>query len=209
MRETVNYIPRELFNRILEYVPNLHIRKWKDEDIQMLFKLCYWCALRIGEAMRLKAEDFDLDLGKLYLGNTKSNINDDAAIPVFFRNELRIWLLGKAGPLFPGLTYGTMIKWIQRIGEALQILAWTTSQEETREKTKSHIFRKTVGKDLLYGTYGQKAPLPTISKTLRHKGKTPLTSTISYLKASSEDVSNYWDDVAQNVEKELANDKNQ
>jgi integrase len=195
MRATVNYMPREQFDQVLSYIPNLHIRKWKDQDIQMLFKLCYWCALRIGEALRLKAEDFDLELAKLYLGNTKTNLNDDTAIPRYFIHELELWLDDKQGVLFPGLTYGTCIKWIQRIGKELDILAWNTLQQDTGEKTKSHIFRKTVGKDLLYGTYGQKAPLPTISKTLRHKGRNPLTSTVHYLKASSDDVGNYWDEV--------------
>ena len=203
MRETVNYMPREKFDQVLQYIPNLHIRKWKDEDIQMLFKLCYWCALRIGEAIKLKSEDFDLIVGKLYLGDTKANTNDDTAIPRFFIPELQIWLAGKQGSLFPGLTYGTCIKWIERLGKALNILAWTKSQAETGEKTKTHIFRKSVGKDQLYGTYGVKAPLPTISKTLRHKGKNPLTSTVHYLKASSDDVSNFWDDVINvNNEKE-------
>lgn len=196
MRETVNYMPREKFEQVLEYIPNLHIRKWKDDDIRMLFMLCYWCALRIGEAIRLQAEDFDLMVGKLYLGDTKANTNDDTAIPSFFIPQLRLWLADKKGPLFPGLTYGTCIKWIERLGEDLNVLAWTKSQAETGEKTKTHIFRKSVGKDQLYGTYGVKAPLPTISKTLRHKGKNPLTSTVHYLKASSDDVSNFWDDVA-------------
>lgn len=195
MRETVNYMPREQMDKVLEYIPNLHIRKWKDEDIQMLFKLCYWCALRIGEAIRLKTGDFDLQVGKLYLGDTKANTNDDTAIPKFFISELQLWLLGKDGNLFPGLTYGTCIKWIQRLGKELNIIAWVTPQSISGEKTKTHIFRKTIGKDQLYGTYGVRAPLPTISKTLRHKGKDPLTSTIKYLHAASEDVSNYWDDI--------------
>lgn len=188
-------MPPEQMEQVLQAIPSLHIRKWKDEDIQMLFRICYWCALRIGECIRLKAEDFDLDIAKLYLGDTKANTNDDTAIPKFFIPELAIWLEGKTGPLFPGLTYGTCIPWLKRLGKQLNILAWTKPQSVTREKTMTHIFRKSIGKDQLYGTYGTKAPLPTISKTLRHKGRNPLASTIHYLKASSDDVSNYWDDV--------------
>lgn len=191
-------MPPEQLKQVLEAIPTLKIRKWLDQDIQMLFLICYWCALRIGEALRLKAEDFDLLLCKVYLGKTKANINDDAAIPQFFIPELEKWLTGKKGDLFPGLTYGTVIVWLKRLGKQLEIKAWTTPQSETGEKTKSHIFRKSLSKDQLYGTFGKKAPLPTISKTLRHKGKNPLASTIHYLKAASEDVSDYWQDVANN-----------
>lgn len=203
MRATKNYMPPEQLEQVLEAIPSLHIRKWKDEDIQMLFRICYWCALRIGEAIRLTVEDFDLELGKIYLGDTKANVNDDTAIPKFFIPEIARFIEGKKGPLFPGLTYGTLIVWLRRLGKQLNIIAWTTPQSISREKTKTHIFRKSIGKDQLYGTFGRKAPLPTISKTLRHKGRNPLASTIHYLKADSEDVSNFWDDVISvNSEKE-------
>src|SRR5690349_21785604 len=104
MNPTSNYMPPQQFNQVLEAIPRLHIRKWKDEDVAMLFKICYWCALRIGECIRLKVEDFDLSICKIYLGNTKSNTNDDTAIPMFFKPELSLFLNGKTDELFPGLT---------------------------------------------------------------------------------------------------------
>ena len=57
MKPMANYMPPEQFNQVIDAIPRLHIRKWKDEDIQMLFKLCYWCGLRISEAMKLSVED--------------------------------------------------------------------------------------------------------------------------------------------------------
>lgn len=195
MRASNNYMPPEQLDQVLQAIPTLHIRKWKDEDIQMLFQICYWCALRIGEALRLDTVDFDLSIGKVYLGKTKANVNDDAAIPISFIPQLRDFLNGKTGPLFPGLTYKTVYKWLVRLGQELDIKAWTTLQSETGEKTKSHIFRKSLAKDQMYGTYGRKADLGTISKTLRHKGKNPLASTMHYIKADSEAVSDYWKDL--------------
>ena len=53
-------MPPEQFALVIEAIPRLHIRKWKDEDIQMLFKLCYACGLRISEAIKLNAGDIDI-----------------------------------------------------------------------------------------------------------------------------------------------------
>ncbi len=187
-------MPPDQFNQILEAIPRLNIRKWKDEDIQMLFKIQYWITLRFNEAVRLQTADFDFETKRVYLGITKANKEDYAPIPPPFLHELSTWLLDKSGPLFPGLTYGTAIKWIQRLGMMLDIPAWTSKQSETGENTKSHIFRKTMGKDLLYGTHGMKAPINVISKQLRHKGKNPAASTWQYLKVAVEDVNAWWQD---------------
>lgn len=192
MQQRPNYMPPELFNQVLDAIPTLHIRKWKDEDVKMLFKNCYWIELRIGEAIKLTVEDFDLQRLRVYLGKTKANKNDEAVIPPDYKSELEIYLLGKKGPLLPGLSYPTVLKWINRLGEALDIKAWTTPQSETGEKTKSHIFRKSMAKDLLYGTYGSKATVNVISQSLRHKGKNPLATTFHYLKMSGEDLDQWW-----------------
>ena len=184
-----NYINPDQFNKILETIPQLHIRKWKDDDICMLFKLCYWCALRFGEAVRLSAEDIDLKTLEIFLGQTKTNKQDLASIPPSFTEELHIFLQGKQGKLFPDLTYETAIKWIYRLGKILDVKAWTTSQNETGEKTKTHIFRKSIAKDYFYGTHTErKAPLSIISKKLRHKGKNPAATTWQYLKLDIEDI---------------------
>lgn len=196
MRPTNNYMSPEQFSKVLDAIPRLHIRKWPDYDVKMLFLICYWCALRIGEALRLNAESFDLESRKLYLGKTKEYKNDYTWVPSIFIPDLQAWLVAKQGPLFPNLTYNTVIRWIQRLGKELDIEAWTTPQDITGEKTKTHIFRKSIAKDQLTGTYGRKAELPTISQTLRHKGKNPMASTIKYIKADSESVNNFWDEVA-------------
>ena len=67
------------------------------------------------------------------------------------------------------------------IGKALDITAWTTTQKESGEKTKTHIFRKSIGKDMLY----KKAPLNIIMNKLRH---TNLATTSQYLKLNLADT---------------------
>lgn len=192
MKATPTYMPPEQFNQVIEAIPSLHIRKWSNYDIQMLFKICYWCALRIGEAIKLDSSNFDFTINVVYLGKTKTEKNDSAPIPPSFVPELAAYLGGKEGSLFPGLSYGTTIVWIKRLGKLLDVPAWTTPQSETGEKTKTHIFRKSIGKDLLYGEHGKKAPINIISKTLRHRGKNPIAMTFQYLKIGNDEVQDWW-----------------
>lgn len=194
MKPMANYMPPEQFNQVIDAIPRLHIRKWKDEDIQMLFKLCYWCGLRISEAMKLSVEDFDVDHHQVFLGQTKTEKLGYATISPLGLSEVRMYLMNKQGLLFPELTYGTVYKWIYRLGEMLHIKAWETSQKISGEKTKTHIFRKTIGKDMMWGITdkdGRKAPLNVISEKLRHKGKNPLATTYLYLKMGIEGVKDW------------------
>lgn len=196
MKARSNYITQEQLSKIIETIPDLHIRKWKDEDIAMLFRICYWLALRISEAIRLKAEDFDLLHYEVYLGKTKTEKEDYATIPRLFIPELELWLSERKGELFPGLNYHVIYFWLQRLGKMLNIAAFTTSQSETGEKTKTHIFRKSMAKDMLYGTWtpGRKAPINVISRQLRHKGKNSMYMTERYLRVDNETVKDWWNE---------------
>lgn len=188
MKVQNNYIDPDTFKKILSAIPRLKIRKWLDNDILMLFKIAYWCGLRMSEAIILSVEDFDLEMHDVHLGKTKTHKNDKASIPPSFLFELADYLKDRKGPLYPGLKYQTVYIWMIRLGQMLEIPALTTPQSETGEKTKTHIFRKSIAKDMFYGTYGQPAPLNIVSKKLRHSGKNALQQTSEYLKVDLEDV---------------------
>ena len=195
MRSTSNYLNPDDFKRVIDEIPRLGIRKWMDDDIEMLFNILYWCALRPNEGIRLKKEDFDLESRKIYLGNTKTRINDVAPIPMIFIPELQTYLYTKdEGRLLPGLTYNTFYPWLKKLGKALDIPSWVTLQSETGEKTVGHIFRKSIGKDMLTGVHrtrdGKKFEIPIISKQLRHSK--PSITVDSYLKSSIEAVLDQW-----------------
>lgn len=195
MRDTTNYINPETFALILDTIPQLGIRKWADTDIQMLFEILYWMGLRPAEGIRLRREDFDLERREAYLGDTKTKTGDRAMIPEIFLPRLDLWLREKpAGPLFPGLTYNTFYPWLRKLGEILNVPAWLTPQSQTREKTKGHIFRKSIGKDMLSGVQrtkdGRKFDIPIISKHLRHAK--PSVTIDHYLKADIEAVKEEW-----------------
>jgi integrase len=76
----------------------------------------------------------------------------------------------------------------------LDIPSWVTLQSETGEKTVGHIFRKSIGKDMLNGVHlnkdGKKFEIPIISKQLRHSK--PSITVDSYLKSTIEAVLDQW-----------------
>lgn len=189
-RAKSNYVDPQTFQKMLDTIPKLNIRKWNDDDIRMLFKIAYWCGLRMIEATRLKAEDFNILLREVYLGKTKTKREDYATIPTPFIPELEEYLKNKHGELFPDCNSQIVRVWLTKLGKILDIPAFTTPESVTGEKTKTHIFRKSIGKDMLYGTHVPQAPLNIIQKTLRHES---LDTTSKYLQAGNEDVKVWWD----------------
>lgn len=187
-----NYINQTDFARILAAIPSLKIRKWNDNDVVMLFKILYWLGLRPMEGIPLKKEDFHLNDNLVRLGKTKTEKLTYNEIPPPFRAELHAYINSKPdGPLFPGLTYITVYKWIRRLGDSLNIIAWTSLQEDTGEKTKGHIFRKSLGKDLLYGVHGKEmSNIVDIATLLRHDD--PVTTIKYYLKEDQRAVMKKW-----------------
>lgn len=190
MKPRSNYMNQVQFAQLLKHIPDLQIRKWKSEDIEMVFEIAYWCGLRMIEARRLHVEDFDLEGKEVYLGKTKTRKEDYATIPTVFIPRLRSYLKGRKGLLLdPIPTRDIVYKWLMKLGKELKIIALTTPQEKTGEKTKTHIFRKSVGKDMLYGTHGKKATLPIVKQHLRHE---KIETTIKYLNADKEEVKDFW-----------------
>jgi len=60
VEDKINYISQEKMNEVIEYIPSLGIRKWQDDDIRMLLKILYYCALRPSEGIYIKKESFNL-----------------------------------------------------------------------------------------------------------------------------------------------------
>ena len=187
LKENVNYLPNEKFDLILLYVTNnLKSKKLKSIDIQMIFKIAYHAGLRINEVLKLSKSSFDFNLLQINLGKTKTKTHDLATFPNSFSLELQDYLFNdrslilKYDLLFP-ISRQTVYTWIMQIGLALQIPAWTTPQTESGEKTKTHLFRKSIAKNMLY----KKAPLNVIMNKLRH---TNLATTSDYLKLNLSDV---------------------
>ena len=192
-----NYITPDEFQAMIDYIPELKLRKYKAIDVEYLYRISYWCGLRITESGSLKKEDFDLASKIVFLGKTKTEEHGKAQIPDPFLPSLSRYLdRHKAGDLIPGCNRWIVHQWLDKTGKALGIKALTTSQEQSGEKTKCHIFRKSIGKDMLAGTWGDKADLPLVQKQLRHKD---LGNTSIYVQAEAEAVKDYWNRSADSV----------
>jgi len=190
MDDADNYLSPETLRDVLLHVQDLRIRKWADEDVKMLFRILYYSALRPGEGLKLKKSDLDCSRRQWRLGKTKTANHDYAAIPEMFIPDLKAWAESKPeGRLFPGLEYRTFYEWLRRLGKICNISAWTAAQKNTGEKTVGHIFRKSMAKEMYYGTFGKDAQLSNvIAGHLRHA--TPSTTFNSYLRLKLESVKN-------------------
>ena len=192
MKPKSNYMSPEQMDQLIDYIPQLKIRKWLDKDVAMTMKIAYWIGLRPGEVVRLKAEDFDLERREVYLGKTKTTKEEYRKISKPFIPELRRYLQNKKGPLLPDCSVQNLYKWLIKAGIALNIEALTTPQSVTGEKTKGHIFRKSLGKDLYFGviTGGRRIHIGFISAQLGHGGP---TTTEKYLKLKNEAAVEIWE----------------
>jgi len=84
LESTNNYMNQYDFARVLDTIPQLRIRKWIDNDVKMLFKILYWSALRPIEGIMLSKEQFNLTNRIINLGQTKTQKNARAIIPLVF-----------------------------------------------------------------------------------------------------------------------------
>lgn len=187
--DNVNYLSPEKFNEIREYIKTkLPCRKLKPEDVIMIFEIAYAAGLRVNEVLKLKPKDFDFNLLEINLGKTKTEQRGLASFSEKFGHILKDYFEDKNphSLLFP-ISRQTAYQWLMQIGKDCKVSALITPQSETREKTKTHLFRKSVGKDMLY----KKAPLNIIQRKLRHNN---INTTSEYLKIKLNDVKNWEKD---------------
>lgn len=184
MESNPNYMNQYDFGKVLDAIPTLKIRKWKDDDIRFLMKILYHMALRPIEGITLEKKNFDLKNRMCYLGKTKTESHSKVVIPRVFIDELTVWINEKEdGSLFPGLKYRTFWVWLKRLGLMLDIDAWLPDNRiRTGENTVGHIFRKSWGKDAL----DNDLKIDVISKHLRHSK--PSMTMDKYLKADLKKV---------------------
>jgi len=190
MKPKSNYISPDQFEDIINYVPHLRIRKWLDTDVQFAYKIAYYCGLRMGEIPALVKEDFDFIRHEVYIKDGKVDTRY-AVIPLFFEPELRRYLDNKKPlePILKDCDVQNIYLWLMKTGEALNIEALTTPQSITHEKTKLHGFRKSIGKDIVYGTFGKKGNIYDVQSILGHKN--PVT-TGRYLRMDNETGKDFW-----------------
>ena len=185
LSDNVNYMTPDKFKEVLKECKNLHVRKLDNIDIQFIFKIAYYAGLRINEVLKLSKSSFDFNLLQIKLGQTKTKKHDIASFPEKFSDELKEYIATRKNLspnefLFP-VSRQTAYTWIMHLGVKLDVPSWVTPQNESGEKTKTHIFRKSIGKDMIK----KGAPLNVIMNKLRHNN---LATTSEYLKLNLADV---------------------
>lgn len=198
MRSTYNYINPEDRQKIQQAINTITLRKWSPQQIQWLFRICYQLGLRMSEARKLKYEDFDFDRRTVYLGKTKTKENESRQIPYAFIPELELHCHGKTGYIMNKIPHRKTVElWIKKLGNSIDVPAWTMPRNESHEQTKAHIFRKTLGKDMFFGTPEIKPKaIMLISMQLGHvsnKGIPNIQSTMSYLKLTEQVLMDAWE----------------
>lgn len=191
-----NYVNQEDFERLIAAVDRIDFRDHDAGAVKMLFKLTYWCALRIREALSLKWSDIDWDAGTITLRKTKTEKNVPVLIPPPFMEELDAWYQ-KRNPstddllIWPGIKYINVYFWLKRIGMLTGLEALQAGQKDTGEKTMAHIFRKSMAKELVAGGFGRKADISVVARKLRHDN---LATTSKYLKVGIEAEKEFWEE---------------
>ena len=152
-QEITNYLSPDAFRKFLDaliLLPrfNTHSRNFlKPLDFQYIFKITYYCALRISETLNLTVEDFNLDKKILYLRKTKTGKGkiQKTTIPAPLVEELKAYLDKKQGGLFP-VTRQTI--WV--LSKAAGIKAKLSIGEEQKIRSIdgiwTHLFRKSYSK---------------------------------------------------------------
>lgn len=195
MKTTHNYLSFEDLPRIEEKLKTYDLRAYTVQDIMFLFHCCYFLGFRISEALALQWKDIDLDEKKLLLRKTKTKKFVELYIPPQLLEKFLPFYqyhtieYPEEANVFPTIRYRTLVFLLKKLGNDLKLNCWTESQKDTGEKTISHIFRKSIGKDMLLGRFGKKAELPLVQQKLRHES---LTTTSKYLKSNIQNEEEFW-----------------
>lgn len=190
-----NYVNPEDFGKLLAAIDRIEFRDHRPEQVKVLFKITYWCALRIREALALRWDDIDWDGPTIRLRKTKTGKNVQVLIPPGLIEDLDNWYQAEnpaddSLPMFAGIKYINVYKWLKRLGEITGLEALKAAQSETGEKTLAHIFRKSMAKDMLQGEFGKRADINLVARKLRHEN---LATTSKYLKVGIDAEREFWE----------------
>ena len=177
--------------------------KYPARDVRLLIDMMYWGGLRVSEALAITARQMDTGAGTLRLYHTKTA--ESESVPMFpaLRRAVVAWRTGMAPDrtiLRPVPRRTTVVAWHKTVGARLGLEFATEPQGKrhrmedgkmvklrrstgTGQKTVTHIWRKSIGKDMLSGFDGECRPadIEEVRSMLRHSD---IRTTIVYLNAA-------------------------
>jgi|APSaa5957512535_1039671.scaffolds.fasta_scaffold10398_4 hypothetical protein len=143
-----SYITEDEFKKFISCIPELDMYKNKSprvilsiSEIEIVFKLMYYCALKIQEVVDLEKEDFDLENKFLHLRNVNTNVKT-TTIPFAIISELSDFLKTKQ-PHVKLFTAGrsTISINAKKIGEIAELKIFKSRSKQSIEGIHTLVFR--------------------------------------------------------------------
>ena len=193
MKAYYSYVTPEQMETLWSAAAQHPMRKGRQgEDLVLLIRVAYYCALRMSEALGVRVMDIDCEKKVLRLGKAKTDTGAQVYMPPELLPHMVEWTKRYASTperYIMGNTtvpMTTMSVWLKALGEKCNIAALTTSSKKSGEKTLTHAFRKSWAKEL-YWERGVRIEL--VRDILRHD-KTSVTQL--YLKLPSRAVKDMY-----------------
>lgn len=152
MSEITNYLSPESFNDFIRAVPKVafktHSRNLMTAyEYQMLYKITYYCALRISETLNLEKEDLLLDRKICLIRNAKTGkgkIQKTTIAPPLI-NQLADFVKNRTGKLFH-TTRQTVWKYAKAAGKIAGLNIGEEQKVKSIDGIWTHLFRKSYSK---------------------------------------------------------------
>lgn len=155
------YLSESDFQKFIDFIPELDMYKKKTsriiltlEDTVILYKLMYYCALKVKEVLNLKKEDFNLDQKLLNLKNVNTPIKQ-TTIPPFLVSELKDFLenKGESKKLFE-ITHTAISQKTKKIGEMAKLKIFKTTEKQEVKGVHTLVFRQSYEQFMLQNNSG-------------------------------------------------------
>jgi integrase len=161
------------------YISGRWVQNFDSPTRSWLYLIASMTGLRRGEIATLTPKSFDLAAKKVVVGaeDTKNGKEANLPLPKAMIADLKKWLVGKRGPLFPGLAKKDTAKMIRRDLEALGIPYKTGIGERC-----FHALRNT----FISRLFDAGLPLAQIQRSARHGD---IRQTLKYGKAKADEAS--------------------
>ena len=203
MTTQTNYLDPESFDKFIEAIPKLPVYHssyaWHaalpPSRMQLLFKVIYYCALRISEALSLEKGDFDLERRILRIKRAKTGrkkgkmradgtsivqfVSQETSIPMPLLQELHAQFA-----MLPDILFDTSRQsaweYAKKAGKLAELNIFERQESRSIEGVWTHLFRKSYAKMM----YLAEANIALIDVKLRHTHKNPnmADSTFTYIK---------------------------
>ena len=182
-----NYLDPESFDKFIEAIPRLEVYhssySWHatlpPSRMQLLFKVIYYCALRISEALSLEKGDFDLERRILRIKRAKTGKNQKTSIPMPLLQELHAQFAMLPDKIFDTSRQSAW-EYGKKAGHLAGLNIFEDQDKREIEGVWTHLFRKSYAKMM----YLAGANIALIDVKLRHTHKNPnmADSTFTYIK---------------------------